>query len=330
MRISRLFTAASVTFLFSAWSMLPSSAQAAAITPVDINRPEGARHYLYAEPDHLAPGKHPLIILLHGHGGSAEQLLGQHGTAAPLSLWLKIADREQALIAAAEGAKGSDNKRGWNDCRSDAISNPHVDDVGFINAIIEREIAQHNADPARIYVMGFSNGAIMSYRVAAELGTKLAGFAAISGSMAAKSQCAEPKTPLSALIVSGTADPIVPYAGGEVHLFTAHSRGSLIGVEPSVTIWRTLDGLPDSGTGVDVPHLDERDKTHARRTVWGADPQKLQIELLKIDQGGHVEPSIAERPGAVYTMVVGPQNGDLEIAEEAWNFFKDKRAGLTP
>jgi len=29
-------------------------------------------------------------------------------------------------------------------------------------------------------------------------------------------------------------------------------------------------------------------------------------------------------------MIVGAQNGDVEIAEEAWAFFKSKRAGLQP
>jgi hypothetical protein len=32
----------------------------------------------------------------------------------------------------------------------------------------------------------------------------------------------------------------------------------------------------------------------------------------------------------MYRMVLGPQNGDVEIAEEAWSFFRDKQAGLQP
>jgi len=311
-----------------AW--MATLSQAAVITPVDIDRPEGARHYLYAEPDHLESGKHPLVILLHGRGGSAEQILGQQGTAAPLSVWLKIADREQVLVVAADGIKGGDNRRGWNDCRSDASSNPQVDDDGFINAIIDREIAQHHADPARVFVMGFSNGAIMTYRLATNLGARLAGFAAINGAMAAKSLCAEPKTALPALIVAGTRDPLVPYEGGQVQLFRSTTRGSVIGMDASVAVWRKLDGLGDPVVNADIAHLDTKDKTHAHRTVWGDDPHKLQVEFLKIDQGGHIEPSISQHPSVLYQMVVGAQNSDVEIAEEAWTFFKDKQAGLNP
>lgn len=318
------------TICLTLFASMAAISHAAVITPIDIDRPEGSRHYLFAEPDHLAPGKHPLVILLHGHGGSAEQLLGQQGTAAPLSIWLKIADREQVLIAAVDGRKGADDRKGWNDCRADASSNPQVDDEGFISAVIDREIAQHNVDPARVFVMGFSNGAIMTYRLATNLAPKLAGFAAVSGSMAAKSLCTEPKVPLSALIVSGTSDPIVPYAGGEIHLFTSHNRGSVTGMESSVALWRKLDGTSDPVSSVDIAHLDANNKTRAQRTMWGGDPHKLQVEFLKIDQGGHIEPSISQHPGRIYTMIVGAQNGDVEIAEEAWAFFKDKRAGLTP
>jgi polyhydroxybutyrate depolymerase len=317
-------------FALAFFALVTSMPHAAVVTPVDITRPEGSRHYLFAEPDHLASGKHPLVILLHGHGGSAEQLLGQEGTAAPLSVWLKIADREQVLIAAAEGLKGADNKRGWNDCRADAPNNPQVDDTGFINAIIDKEIALHDADPARIYVMGFSNGAIMTYRLSTDLGPKLAGFAAVSGSMAAKSTCPVPKNPLSALIVFGTVDPLVPYDGGEVRLFTSQGRGTVTAIESSVTVWRKLDKLDEPSVSIDIAHLDDKDKTRAHRTVWGSDPHKLQVEFLKIDQGGHIEPSISQHPGRIYQMIVGAQNGDVEIAEEAWAFFKDKQAGLTP
>ena len=45
-----------------------------------------------------------------------------------------------------------------------------VDDVGFINALIEELEANYAIDPRRIYVTGMSNGAMMSYRLACELG----------------------------------------------------------------------------------------------------------------------------------------------------------------
>jgi polyhydroxybutyrate depolymerase len=301
---------------------------ATTITPETITRPEGQRHYLLATPNH-SEGKHPLIILLHGHMGSAAQLFGQDRTKAPLSVWLQIADREGLLIAAPDGLKGSDGKKGWNDCRSDADNDPKSDDVGLINAIIKREINEHNADPSRIFVMGMSNGAMMTFRVAIELGNQLAGFATVSGSMASLSSCPQPTVPLSALIISGTSDPLVPYTGGNVHFMTSTSRGGIIGIEQSTSIWRNLDQLPSSPTSISkLPHLDAEDPTSATLTIWGNNPKDLQVELLRIENGGHMEPSMSQRARRFYTMIVGKQNGDVEIAEEAWAFFKDKRQGL--
>lgn len=306
------------------------AARPASITSTSILRPEGVRHYLLARPDQSTAKKHPLIILLHGHTGSAAQLFGEKHSASPFSVWLKIADREGLLVAAPDGAKGKDGKQGWNDCRGDNGSNPKTDDVGLVRAIIAKEVAEHNADPARVYVMGMSNGGMMAFRLASEIGGQLAGFATVSASMAAQSICPAPRVPVSALIVSGTADPLVPYAGGNVHFFSS-PHGGVIGVEQSAALWRQTDALPS--TPVDVttfPHLHKKDQTEATRTVWGARTDGLQVELIRIENGGHVEPSISQHFGRIYTMIVGPQNGDLEIADEAWAFFRDKRAGLRP
>ena len=249
-------------------------------------------------------------------------------SAAPLSVWLRIADREGLLLAAPDGSKGKDGKRGWNDCRADAANNPPTDDVGLVAAIIAKAVAENDADPARVYAMGMSNGGMMMFRLAAELAPKLAGFAAVSASMAARISCPAPRLPVSALIVSGTADPLVPYAGGEVHFFSSGSRGSVVGVESAAATWRQLAGLPTEPARVEtLPHRDAKDPTRATRSLWGADAQRVQVQLLRIDQAGHVEPSGSQRIGRIYAAIVGPQNGDVEAAEEAWAFFKNKRAG---
>ena len=309
---------------------MAAASHAAVVSATELARPDGARAYLMVTPEHPAPGKHPLVILLHGHGGTAAQLLGRERLAAPLSVWLQIAEREQLLLAAPDGKRGADGKQGWNDCRADATSNPKSDDVGMVKAVIARAIAEHDADPTRIYVMGMSNGGFMTMRLAVELGAQLAGVATVGASTAANSLCPAPAAPISVLMVAGTADPVVPYAGGEIRFFALKSRGAVTPVEDAALAWRQLDRLATAPQTTEVPHRDRADPTHATRFLWGADPRRLQVGLIKVDQGGHAEPSIAKRLPWAYTMLVGAQNGDLEIAEEAWAFFKDKRAGLQP
>ena len=316
---------ATFSFLFSA--AIHQTVQAATISHEYLPRPEGQRHYLLAQPDRAQEGKRPLVILLHGHVGSAAQLLGLKHSAAPLSVWLTIADREGVLLIAPDGAKGSDHKQGWNDCRADESKNTKTDDVGLIRAIIQRAVSEHQVDPARIYVMGMSNGAMMTFRLASEIGEQFAGFAAVSGSMASVSDCPAPKVPVSALIIAGTADPLVPYAGGNIHFMTKQSLGGVISVEQSASIWRKLNGLTETPHSVTpLPHLNPANKTSATRTIWGNHPKGLQVELLRIDNGGHMEPSLTQHPRRLYTLIAGEQNQDFETAEEAWSFFKDKRA----
>lgn len=307
-----------------------SGAGAATVSAETMARPEGTRHYLLVQPAQAGTDKLPLVIVLHGHSGSAAQALGQGRIDDPGVAWLAIADREHLLVLAPDGLKGSDGKQGWNDCRADATTNPAADDVGYIGALIDRAIAEYHADPERVFVTGISNGGSMTYRAAIELGPRLAAVAVMSASMPAHSLCAAPSHALPLLLTHGTADKLAPYAGGEVGSWLLKGRGSDIGVEASVKLWRELDRLQDTPAVSVVPHRDPGDATRATRYLWGADPRQLQVELLKIDGGGHMPPSVAHRLPWLLASLLGAQNGDVEFTEEAWTFFKDKRAGLAP
>jgi polyhydroxybutyrate depolymerase len=65
------------------------------------------------------------------------------------------------------------------------------------------------------------------------------------------------------------------------------------------------------------------DVTRASKTTYGPDAGP-QVEMLTIEHGGHVEPSLRFHYGMLYGRLVGLQNRDLESAEEAWSFFRAK------
>ncbi|WP_395400635.1 alpha/beta hydrolase family esterase [Pseudoduganella sp. UC29_106] len=311
-------------------ALLPCAPQAATITSGELTRPEGPRHYLLATPQQPAAGKRPLVIVLHGHAGSASLVFGKERLNAPMQQWLNIADREQLLVIAPDGARGSDDKRGWNDCRADAETNPKTDDVGFISALIDKAIAEHGADPARVYAIGTSNGGGMVYRLGVELAPRLAGIAAIAALWPARSLCTEPAQALPVMAVHGTADKITPFDGGEVGHFLLRGRGSAISVERTLAIWRKVDQLPDAAQEGALPRRRESGDTSARRYVWGADPQGMQVEFIKVEKGGHTEPSIGHRMQWYVNALLGAQNADFETAEEAWAFFRNKKREPRP
>jgi polyhydroxybutyrate depolymerase len=312
--------------LIALLAALSGAAQAATIISAEVSRPEGPRHYLLAEPQQPASGKRPLVLVLHGHMGSADLVFGRERLRDPFQRWLAIADREQVLVIAPDGAKGSDNKAGWNDCRADATTSPKTDDVGFISALIDKAIADHNADPSRIYVMGMSNGGGMTYRLGVEMAPRLAGIVAMAAVWPAKSLCPAPNMPLPVMVIHGTADKIVPYGGGDIGGRMLHGRGTSLGVEQTLALWRKLDQLPDAATqDAALPHHKESGDTSAHRYVWGGDPRGLQVELIKVEKGGHTVPSIQHRMQWIADFLLGAQNADFESAEEAWRFFRDKR-----
>jgi polyhydroxybutyrate depolymerase len=303
------------------------SVHADTITAHELPRPEGTRHYLVMQPEGLPATLRPVIILLHGHGASAAWIMGEDTIGGYRSRdWINLASRKKILLIAPDGAKASDGKQAWNDCRADATTNATTDDVGFLSALIDHAIADLGADPCRIYVFGQSNGGGMAYRAGIELAPRLAAIGVQSSLMPARSNCKPAAHPLPVFFTHGTADKIAPYGGGEVTAFGLTGRGSGISVDASVAMWRELAGLADTPVTYRYPHLQASDQTSATRITWGADSAKLQVELLRIDGGGHTGSSRTEKLGWLLRKLIGDMNHDVDTPEAAWQFFDDKRA----
>ena len=103
----------------------------------------------------------------------------------------------------------------WNDGRDAWMSG--VDDVVFLRRLVRALIARGTADPARLYMVGISNGGMMTFRMLCEAAELFAGAGTIIASMpaAAGAKC-RPGRPVPVVMFNGTADPLVPYRGGGV------------------------------------------------------------------------------------------------------------------
>jgi polyhydroxybutyrate depolymerase len=311
---------------------LPLPAHAETVSEHVLPRPEGARRFLVFEPDGL-PERPPVVILLHGHDASARWMLGREAFGGYRSLdWVRLAQRRKVLLIAPDGVRAADGKQAWNNCRADAPTNAKTDDIAFLAALIDAAVRDFRADPARVYVFGQSNGGSMAYRAGIELAPRIAAIGVQSALMPSKSACPAPSQPLSVFVTHGTDDKIAPYAGGEVKAFGLEGRGSGIGLEASVALWRKLDGLPDAPVAMQTyQHLQPSDPTRANRMTWGDDPAGLQVELLRIDGGGHTSSSTTEDLGVLLRAFVGRMNHDVDTPEAAWTFFAPKRArGAAP
>ena len=144
-------------------------------------------------------------------------LIGLHGTSADGAIMIAVTDlvlkanREKFIVACPNGLNYGTytyfNAGGGYEELTDG-----TDDLGFISALIDTMIENYNVDPTRVYAMGFSNGAMMSYRLAAEISHKIAAIGAVSGSMLLES--CNPEYPVPIIHLHGLSDISVPYEGG--------------------------------------------------------------------------------------------------------------------
>lgn len=275
------------------------------------------QYHLYLPDD---PGTAPIILLLHGNGGSHDQILGLNGTKAPHQVWLDIALQENIILVVPNGAVGPNGKRGWNDCRNDAPTNPDSDDVRFISELIEFVQNNYGSSTSSVFSVGTSNGGLMSMRLAAEIPDMIEAIAFIVASRPVNSECVEPASPMSVLIMNGTDDPILPYGGGQI----VSNRGEIYSTTETVNYWTNRNQTQTTPTVIDVPDLDSDDNSTVNRYSYSNGTNDTVVEHYEVVNGGHTEPSIIERYGNLFKLVVGNQNGDIEMATEVWEFFRSQ------
>ena len=128
------------------------------------------------EPSPLAPGeRRPLVILLHGLGGSGAHLF-QAGRLG------ELARAHRLFVVAPDGTPDRARRLFWNAgdacCNFDRLA---IDDVARLRALIDEWRARPGVDPARVYVVGFSNGGFMAHRLACDAADRIAAVASIAG-----------------------------------------------------------------------------------------------------------------------------------------------------
>ena len=193
-------------------------------------------------PGTTPPGGWPLVLFLHGTGGTAAWADADTG-------WGAAAGSEGFLLALPEGLpqdphkppKFLTNPTRWNDGASrpgDRLFTA-ADDVGFLAAVVAELAAE--TDPRRVFVTGFSNGAGMAFRFAAERADVVAAVAPVAG------YCwtdAAPSRPVPTLYLIGDADPLVPLAGGPVRLPWGGPAVVRPAVADTLAKWERLNGEP--------------------------------------------------------------------------------------
>jgi polyhydroxybutyrate depolymerase len=157
----------------------------------------------------------------------------------------------------------------------------------------------------------------MSFRLACDAADLFAAVAPVTATMPADlgPRC-QPSAPVAVLGINGTADPLVPYAGGHVRTLFG-LRGEIWSTDRTIAFWAKRNacaGPPD------VRALADRDSDDGSRVVdiTYARCAGARVRLLRVEGGGHTWPG-----GTQYlpTAWIGPTNRDIDASEAIWRFF---------
>jgi polyhydroxybutyrate depolymerase len=253
------------------------------------------RAYLVHLPSHYEASRHyPLILNLHGWGGSPEQ-------QERYTQMDKLADKEGFIVVYPEAYHHF-----WNAGVLDYHYEKGRDDVGFVRKMIGRLTKEFAIAEDSIYVVGISLGGIFSHRLGCELGDRIAAFASVSGLI---SDSTEEHCPtygnMPMLMIHGTRDPVMKYAGSREYRSVAET----------FDFWKRYNHCHLSDT-IAIPDHCPKDKTKAFLIKSVGDNQ-AQVWFVKIQKGGHTWPG-----GTLSYWYFGRTCQDFDASLLIWDFFK--------
>lgn len=297
-----------------AW-LLRKDADLAALLPRTIIHGGLKRTYLLYVPKSLKKSP-PLVVALHGGFGDGRRM--EELTRNGFNL---LAEREGFLVAYPNGVEHH-----WNDGRAKVryrAQREKVDDVGFLAALIDELAGKFNVDRRRVYVTGASNGGMMSFRLALELSDKIAAVAPVIASLPVEYKDAKPPRPVPVLIINGTKDPLMPWAGGEIgaslNLLLRRKLGTVLSTPETVRFWVRRNGCVPRPEKTLLPDKAPDDGTRVTVETYAGGKSGAEVILCRVAGGGHTwpngKPYLPER-------IIGKVCRDFNAAEYIWAFFK--------
>jgi polyhydroxybutyrate depolymerase len=234
----------------------------------------------------------PLVIDIHGHGGTA-------GWEERNSNYSALADQQHFLVVYPQGVVGPDGKTGW---ATYGKRDPSVNDVLFFSDLLTALQQQLCMDPHRIYVTGMSNGGGMTNLLACQMAGRIAAFTLVSAAIYPIPEGCNPTRPVPYMEFHGTSDPIVHYNGGTALQF--------LPIMQTMQDWATRDGCTSGPT----TFFQQADVTGFK---WTNCQGGVMVEHYRIDGGGHAWPG-AMIPASGY----GRITQTVSATTLGWQFFQ--------
>lgn len=265
--------------LFAQWSSL-------SLTLGSTNR----TYKLYTPANYNPANPAAVVITLHGLGDNMNNfsLIGMDAIADTANFFIIV---PQALADPLAGTA-------WNSGAgiSGYYPNSTVNDIGFINALLDTVSTHFSINPAKIYACGFSMGGFMTQRLACESHHRFAAFASVAGTRGSGVSACNPGRAIPVAHFHGTADSTVFYTGNTfgndaealVNFWVSNNQCN------STPIQTTLPDLATDGMTID-------------HYLYYNGLESSTVEFFKINNAAH-------------TWLFHPNN-DISYSLEIWKFF---------
>jgi polyhydroxybutyrate depolymerase len=248
----------------------------------------------------------PVVLAFHGSGTNAR--LMQHFSGLS-----DKADAAGFVVVYPNGTGHIGSARTFNagNCCGHALKTG-VDDVGFTAAILDDLAAALPVDTKRVYATGMSNGAMMTYRLAAELSERIAAIAPVAGPLGLAE--IHPRLPVPVCHFHGDHDAYAPYQGGIGPL--SISKTNFLSVDFSIRSWVQANGC-DSEPLTEALPCPIEDGTSITRQTYSGGIGGSEVILYTIHGGGHTWPG--REP--IFPKL-GPWTRNLIANDVLWDFFQ--------
>lgn len=270
------------------------------------------RYIVHAPRSYDGRTRLPVVVMLHGAGGTGAGAMEETG-------WAQKADEANFLAVFPDAtppdpstsAQFLTNPQIWNDGSGRGHAGRRdIDDVGFVNFMLDDLSNRFRVDENRIFVTGFSNGASMTFRVGAELSSRVAAIAPVSGHFWLN--ISKLDHPVSMIFLTGTEDPLNPINGGEVRLPWGTTENKPP-IKESIVKWVKLLECPSEPKII-------QDKDGVKAFAYGPGREGSEVLFHTIEGLGHTWPGgkslLPER-------LVGKTTDKIKATDAIWNFFQN-------
>ncbi|MBD3285791.1 polyhydroxybutyrate depolymerase [candidate division WOR-3 bacterium] len=236
----------------------------------------------------------PLVLSLHGFAASAR--IHRYMTK------MNRKSNEEGFICVYPNGTGW--PRAWN-AGNKLGKRKQADDLGFLNSLIDTMVSRYSIDTNMIYATGFSNGGMMSHRLACQLSSRIAAIAPVAGGLV-YGEC-EPERPVPVIHIHARNDPVVKYEGDTiagVHFYS---------IQENLENWAELNWCEEG------PDTVFNENSRAWRQRWRDAESDMEVMLWTTRRGGHTWP---RGRGFPIPSLAFPSRA-VDANEVMWEFFVD-------